>query len=281
MSFGAKVGLINGIRFSFLFFTVGVQAQTTGSSSVAVPQSSFWQPFSASFKSYNDSARLKDLYESRSNPKIRTYKGRQELSFGYRLESGWGLSGQLVQTRHEYGESELDKWAISDPNVTFSHPDFYKDDDTKVSGSLRYYVPYTDRSKSVNLRQWAYYLGLNQTLPHKAEIFNLFVNRVFAADSYKATDTRYLVENRLIYTKKFSERWRWGVGHWTFWEQHAETSPGFSMELVPQLDYMLSSKTFLGPRLSLPLAVKNEVYEGPKQVSLDNSFFEIYFQTSL
>ena len=44
---------------------------------------------------------------------------------------------------------------------------------------------------------------------------------------------------------------------------------------------MITSKIFLGPRVYMPVYVKEAVYEGSRNVTLDNAYFQLYIQASL
>lgn len=274
-----------GFFFAFItFLTLVSQAQQT-TTTMPLPQitaTKAHQPLMLGVKSYNDTGRFGELKDDKNDSsKGRTYKGKHEVFLGYRHQSGWGAYGQITQYRYEYNNAELNKWSMSDPSLTLVHPDFYNSDGLRLSGSARAYIPYTDRTKAQNIRQYAYYFNFNYALADGAEVFNTFIPRWFAADTYKAADSRFYIEDRTIYTQKVGSWGRWGIGHWTQFEQHAETPVGLTVELIPQFDFLISPKAFIGPRISFPVYVQDTVYDAPAEATSKYIYAQIYFQATL
>ncbi|PIS09813.1 MAG: hypothetical protein COT73_12730 [Bdellovibrio sp. CG10_big_fil_rev_8_21_14_0_10_47_8] len=237
------------------------------------------------YKSYNDTGRFgytnKDLSKDAFDG--RTYKGKHEAKLGYKHESGWGAYGQITQYRYDYNESSAaaNRWSASDPSLTLTHPAWYKSSDLMLLGSARYYVPNTDRSKALGVKQISYYFDLVYKMGSGQEIFNDLNPRAFVQDRYGDSDTRYKLEDVTVYTKTIGQWGRWGVGQWTQYEQHAATAPGLTMDVFPQFDYLITPKIFLGPRLYLPVLVQNSVYDGSKAATFENAYLELFLQASL
>ncbi len=271
-----------------------VSPETTLSTSAPVAKSSsILDSVVLGYKSYNDSGRFgfqnQEVVADRKNPASkdayvgRTYKGKHEAKLGYRHSTGWGLYGQMTQYRYDYSSNPNDnsKWSVSDPSITLTHPEIYSDSDLKVFGSLRYYLPLTDRSKLLNVRQAAYYLDSIYKFAQDQELFNEFNPRMFVQDTYGATDTRVKLEDITTYTRKIGTWGRYGAGQWTQNEQHADAPNGLTVDVYPFFDYMFTSKIFAGPRLYMPVMVQNSVYDGSRAATWENAYFELYLQASL
>jgi hypothetical protein len=226
---------------------------------------------------YTDDAVSKDAFAGR------VYKGKHEARLGYKHSSGWGGYAQMTQYRYDYKDSlnNNNKWSMSDPSITLNHPAFYADDTLKVFGSIRYYIPTTDRSKRLNTQQYSYYLDAVYSLGDGAELYNQFNPRYFSLNSYGLTDTRVRLEDFTTYTKKIGNWGRWGVGQWTQFEEHPNSPNGMTTDVFPLFDYMITSKIFLGPRVYLPVYSKDFVYDGSRSATLSNAYFQLYIQASL
>lgn len=255
-----------------------------GTSAIVVPQ----QPQTArskmllGFKSTNDGARFETANNNaKSATKGKIYNGKQELFAGYALANGFGSYVQFTQYRQQFNDSSLDKWSVSDPSLSLLHPDFYASPFFKTGGLIRAYMPYTAGSKQRNVRQYAYYSNSVFFLDGGSEVSNQLIPRWFVADAYADTDTNFYVENRVTYSQKIGTWGRWGVANWSQWEQHSKTSPGFTSEMIPLFDFLLSKTVFVGPRILLPIAAKNVVYDGPTNATLEQGKLELYFQATL
>lgn len=243
------------------------------------PAKSAWL---AGFKSYNTSGRVGYMNDdAKGLNKGQVYSGKQEFFVGYKFANDWGGFLQGAQSRQHYNDRNMNRWSVSDPSVTLMHPDFYNDGYVKLRGQFRAYVPYTDRSKAQNIQQVAYYFTQIFSLPNGQEVFNQVIPRYFGADSYKDTDTTFYVENRTIYTKKLNSWCKLGLGNWLQMERHAGTPTGFSSEVIPQVDFIVSSNMSFGPRVSLPIYSENAVYDGPRNATLAEARGELFFQASL
>ena len=179
--------------FIFSNLAHGQEAKAEISTSVGQQPKSPWSPsLTMGFKSYNGSGRFGELNDSAKAPsKGRLYSGKQEVSAGVKFNNGWGSYLQFSQTRSEFNDSTLNKWSASDPSISLVHPDLYNNGSVKVSGMFRAYIPYTDRSRTQNIRHYAYYSNLNYLLKDGADLYNGAVIRFFPADIYKGTDTRF------------------------------------------------------------------------------------------
>lgn len=252
-------------------------ATSTSTTQDASQPSSLRKSIVLGWRSYNDMGRLGDL-DSKTQ---RTSKEKQEFHFGYKHKSGWGAQGLAVQSYYSYNDSTKNRWGASDPSLTISHPAFISNDDFALFGSIRAYFPYTQDSIRNDRRHYAYYLMSSWNLSGGADVFNIAIPRWFAANKYKKDDTRFYIEDRTIYTLPINKEWRWSMGHWTQYEQHEDLAPSLCIEAVPQLDYMFSRSVFLGPRASFPIYRRNQVYDGPKAVALDQAYFELFMQAFL
>ncbi|RYZ86002.1 MAG: hypothetical protein EOP06_15335 [Proteobacteria bacterium] len=233
-------------------------------------------------KSYNASARFEYRNDDATGPnKGQIYNGKQEAFLGYKAGNSWGAYGQFTQYRLQYNDSALNKWSLSDPSLSILHPDLFNNGIVKISGLARAYVPITDRSKRLGIRQFAYYSNLNYDVGNGHEISHQSVPRFFAADTYGDADTRFVLEDRLTYSYKIGKWGRAGVSNWFQFEQHAATKPGYTSEVIPQFDYMISPSMFIGPRVYLPIFAQNKVYDGPSNATFEQSKVELYLQATL
>lgn len=234
------------------------------------------------FKSTNVTGRFGDLNDDSKSPsKGLRYNGKQEVFAGYRMRNNWGGFVQITQYRREFNESSRNGWVASDPSFSLIHPDLFKSDSLTIKGLLRAYLPYTDRSKKQNIRQYAYYSTQSIKMANGAELTNQFIPRLFAADSYVDLDTRFYVEDRTVYVQSINSWSRWGLGQWAQAEQHANAPTGYSLEIIPQIDFIINPATFIGPRIALPVFSQNFVYDGPRDAKLEQARAELYFQMSL
>jgi hypothetical protein len=234
------------------------------------------------FKSYNTSARVGYMRDTETSPtKGRIYNGKQEAFLGYRFENQWGGFVQATQYKQQYNNSQLDRWSVSDPSLTLIHPDLYDNGFLHVTGQLRGYLPYTDRSKTLDIRQYAYYSNQIFSLGNGQEVFNQVVPRYFAANSYAPGDTTWYLEDRVIFTKKINSWCKLGLGNWLQIEQHSATATGYSDEVIPQVDFLISRNFSFGPRISLPIFALNAVYDGPKNATFEEARGELFFQATL
>lgn len=233
-------------------------------------------------KSTNDTGRFAVLNDNAKSPsKGLTLNGKQEIFAGYKMRNNWGAFVQMTQYRREFNEPTLNKWVVADPSLSLIHPDLYQSDSLTIKGLFRAYAPYTDRSKSQNIRQYAYYSTQILKIANGAEINNQLIPRLFAADQYQDLDKRLYLEDRTTYTQSINSWSRWGIGQWAQVEQHANAGTGYCLEIIPQLDFVINPTTFVGPRVALPVFSQNYVYDGPQGASLDEARAELYFQMSL
>lgn len=233
-------------------------------------------------KSYNSTARVAYLQDDATSPtKGQTYNGKQEVFLGYKFDNEWGGFAQVTQYRQQYNNSNLDRWSSGDPSLTLLHPNLFDNGAVRVLGQFRAYLPYTDRSKNQNIRQFAYYSTQIFALGNGQEIFNQVIPRYFAADKYNDADTTWYVENRTIYTKKISSWCKLGIGNWLQIENHSATTTGYTSEVIPQVDFLVSSNITFGPRVALPIYSQNSVYDGPKNATLQEARGELFFQATL
>jgi hypothetical protein len=264
--------------------TVNTNANTdsnTITNTVQAPEvakpSSILKHVIAGLKSQNNSGRVAEL----NSEKGRTIQAKQEVWLGYKHDSGWGLFGLYATTYNNYKDDAKTKWSLGDPSATLVHPAWYSDGNLRVTGKLRRYFPESDYSKAHGMRQTAYYLDATYKMSHGQEIYNNLTARKFTYDNHGPANTDYYVEDTTNYTKTFAKDFRWGVGHWTQYESHYNTSPGLSIELVPQMDYMLTPSTFMGPRIRLPVVAENSVLDGPKAVKWNQAYFQFFVLMNL
>ncbi len=286
---------ITAMTASFLTLTVpfllgsgsALAAESTEATSTTTIEKTSTAPSSPTqvilgFKSTNTSARYADRNADEKSPsKGQNYNGKQEVFVGYKLRNNWGGFVQLTQTRQQYNEPTLNKWSVGDPSLSLIHPDLYQDSSLRIKGLFRVYLPFTKRSKNTNIRQYAYYSTQIVKFANGAEFSNQLIPRLFAADMYKDDDTRLYLEDRGLYSQQINSWSRWGLGAWAQVEQHAKDPTGYSLEVIPQVDFILNSNTFVGPRIAMPVFSQNSVYDGPRGASLDEARAELFFQMSL
>lgn len=234
------------------------------------------------YKSYNNSGRfgaLKD--DSKAPSKGVIYSGKHEGRIGYRHANQWGGYFQITQYRYQYNDSNLDRWSVSDPSVTLIHPDWYDDGTLKLSGAVRSYIPYSQRSKAQDIRRYYYSFGTNYTMSSGQNIFNQAILRFFSAREFRDSDTNFYFEDLTIYTRKINSWSRWGIGQWTQIESHAKTPTGYTVDLIPQVDFNVGPNILIGPRLSLPVYSQGFVYDGPKNSTWEEARAEIFVNATL
>ena len=263
-----------------LICTVGsiAWAQNTGVMTTKIEEKSPWEPsMLMGLKSFNDSGRITDM----NNPNGRTLKAKQEVYLGAKAANGWGGYAQMVQTANGNNNPSNDKWSVGDPSITLLHPTIYDGVSWRVWGQYRQYFPLSDRSKSLNQYQSAYYLYFTARLNETDNVFNQFTPRYFTQSTYAPTDTKLYFEDRTALSHKVSSWFRFGFGQWSQYETHAATAAGTSVEVFPYADFIVSKNIYFGPRLQMPVYMQNSVYDGPRAVATDNMLAEIYFEAAL
>lgn len=256
------------------------QTAPTTTSTKLVESVSKPAPFkiTAGLKSYTDSGRVSAL----QSDTLRTLKSKNKIQLGLKLSSGWGLQAQFVSKAEAYGaQSKTRERVIPDDwSLTLAHP-IYKNDNLSLTGSLREYFPVNNFSVNRGLYQKAYYLNLNYKMAADWVFFNQTINRYFVQNYYKPTDTRWVIEDYTTISRNTNDWLRIGLGQRTQVEFHSETPTGNCVEVYPYVDFMLGKNFFAGPRIFLPVAVQNSIYEGPTSVSVQNIYGEFYIQATL
>ena len=212
----------------------------------------------------------------------RIVKSKNEVYLGWRDQSGWGGYVQGVQYYHEYRNNpEKSKWSAGDSSVTLLHPDWYQSPTTSVFGQFRYYIPTTEWSKEKSINHYAYYLRVNTVLTAGHEIFNELVPRYFDNKIYDVGDTTGYAEDMLVYTYKINKSWKCGVRSYAQYEYHVEDPEGFSLEAGPHISYSFNSNFSISSGVWFPLVAKNKVYDGPRSVSTDQAFLDVFISAKL
>lgn len=253
-----------------------VSSETTLLPSVSAPRFSGFT-ITSGIKSKSTSGRV---YEY-SDPSGRQYRLRNEYYAGFAHQSGWGASAMAVTNGKTFEDSNNNAFGAGDPSVTIVHPAFFDDGTTKVTGQFRRYFPVTDRSKSVNLVQYAYYLNTLVKLAGRAEFFNSLVLRDFFQSSYKPADTTFVVEDMTSYMKKMNSWLNLGFAQRLSVEWHQGASVGTAVEVYPYADLVLNKNAFIEPRLVLPVYKVGEVYDSARNAALDNAQAELFLQVSI
>lgn len=233
-------------------------------------------------KSYSDFARFENRNDDASKPTGgQVLNAKLDLYAGYVGKAGWGAIFDIAQYRQEYNDSNLDKWAFADPYISLVHPDFYNDDTFRLYGFFRTYIPFTNRSKSLNIHHHAYYSEMSYELGAERLVENEFVPRFFVADHYAADDVNFMVEDTVTVTQRLGHWGRVGLGNWFQMEQHSQTPTGYTSELFPYFDYLIGKTAYVGSRIYLPIYAKNIVWDGPTHATTNQARLELYFQAGL
>jgi hypothetical protein len=264
-----------------VFAESNVEASPATSNTMAAPEvkkpSSILSHVIAGWKSRNNTGRAEEM----NSEKGREMALKQEVWAGYKHDSGWGLYGMYAGNYNNFKDDAKTKWNMADPSITLVHPALYTSDNLKVTGKLRRYLPLSKFSDAHNMVQTAYYIDATYKMGRGQEIYNNVTFRNFTYDTHGPGSTDYYVEDTTNYTKEFAKNWRWGLGHWTQYESHFNTSPGLTVELVPMLDYMITPKSFMGPRVYLPIAVNNKVNDGAKDARWNQAYFQFFVLMNL
>lgn len=277
-------GLIFGLVVSFLGHQAEAQSstarlpltvETTPLPSIAAPKLGAFT-LNASIKSRNTSGRLYE-YQGQNG---RQYSLKNEYSVGATHQSGWGLSAMAVTSGKTYDDSTRNAFGAGDPSVTLGHP-LYADDTNRLWGQLRTYFPVTDRSKSNEILQVAYYLFASRKLSGRQELFNALIFREFYQPSYKSSDTTFLIEEALSYAKTLNSWFSLGVVQRVSLEWHDQSPVGTAADFYPFAKFALNKNASLEPRVILPVYKVNEVYDSARNAALDNAQAELYLSLSI
>jgi len=228
-------------------------------------------------KSWNDSGRVRELQD----PKGRFLKSKNEYFLGGKSEKGWGVYGQGVEYVRQYGNTVKNTVNPGDPSVTLMHPDLYNEGRLRVWGQFREYFPVSDFS--VNRSQWqqAYYSRLLFKMRKNWDIYNEVIPRYFSQSYYQANDTTFYSEDLTTLSHKQNSWFRYGLGQHSQVEFHPGTPTGNCVEVFPYAEFALSPTIFLSPRIYVPVAAQNSVFDGPTNVSTGNVQGEVYLQATL
>lgn len=230
------------------------------------------------FKSWESSGRAAYLNDDNA----RVMKSKNEIYLGYRDQSGWGGYAQGVQYYNSYkNNAEKTKWSAGDSSITLLHPDWYQSPTVTIYGQFRYYIPTTEWAVEKTVQQYAYYLRANFVLAPGHELFNEIITRYYDNKIYDIGDTTSYVEDTTVYNYKLNKNWKIGAKSWAQYEYHVTDEAGYCLEAGPQLIYAFNSNFSISTSISLPLAIKNKVYDGPKSVSTDQAYLDIFIQAKL
>ena len=267
------------LAVSLLVFTNLVFAQkNTTVSTEKPPTANRPSPLLLGFKSWDDSGRIATQNVSGA----RNFKSKNEFFLGYKDQSGWGAYAQISQTYNSLNNnSALTKWYRGDSSITLLHPDCYSDSTTKVFGQFRYYIPTTERSVQKSIQQFAYYFRVSYQMTAAEDIFNEATPRYFNSKNYDLGDTTYSFEDTATYNYKLNKDWKVGAKSYMVYEVHSAEAPGFSWEIGPAAVYTINSNLSISPSISMPAAVKNRVYDGPRAVSTDQAYLDVFLQAKL
>jgi hypothetical protein len=230
----------------------------------------------AGWKSQNNTGRTDDL-NSKNGRRTEAF---QEVWLGYKY-AGWGLYGLYANEYYAYGDTSKTKWAIQDPSVTLTHPNWYVSDDLVVTGKFRRYFPLSGYSLDHGMRQSAYYVDAFYKMANRQDIYNNVTFRWFTYDNHGPSATKHYLEATTNYTKYFAKDFRWGVGHWTQYEHHYNTPNGFCVEVGPMIESAPTSAMFMGPRLRIPVVAQGAVYDGPTSASWNQAYLQFFLLANL
>jgi hypothetical protein len=281
--------LFFGIILSFVLFsslsfaqknaptTANPEGRTT--TTIETPSDIFANPnMIGGVKTYNDGGRTAQLNSNVG----RQFVSKDEVFLGVRSQSGFGLYGQIRQDYRIFtpGGKFANGYYTGDPSVSLMHP-IYSSDRTRITGLARQYFPASVHSTSENIYHTAYYLNILNELRGGYDLFNQFTSRYFSATNYMPNDGVFYEEYMTTFSKLVSQSVRVGFGQQFQLETHNDIPVGKTLELFPYADFMFSKTIFGGPRIYVPVAVQNYVYDAPTDVSLNNVMAEIYFQATL
>jgi hypothetical protein len=263
--------------FAGFSFPIFAQAQTAGSVTAKIGSGeSEFKPL-LGFKSVNITARGHQLDDAKG------FRGGSTNEFyaGAKHSSGWGIFLQAVEAGSSYGDANKNTMSPSDPSITLIHPTIFDNGWLKQTGSLRRYVPVSNRSVHYGIRQSAYYSVTEMKLSDKWTALNMATVRYFSDASRKDNHTDYFFENRIVASYKFASWYRAGLGNWSQMEHHFGTATGYSSEIFPFADFFLTSHSFISPRVYFPIYSSNVVYDAPTNVSVSNIRAEVFLNLSI
>ncbi len=279
--FGLLISLLIFSSLSFAQKEAATTANPEGQSTTTItaPSGFLGQPsIMSGWKSYTDSGRPEQV----ATPGDRQFISKNEFFLGVRNQAGYGLYGQIRQDVKNFSPGGKNVTGIyaNDPSVSFMHP-IYSTDRFKIAGLARQYFPGSAHSVSENIYHTAYYLNFLNELKGGYDLFNQFTSRYFSATNYTPTDGVFYEEFTTTLSKRLNETVRLGIGQQTQLETHNDIPVGKTVELFPYADFNFTKTIFAGPRIYVPVAVQNYVYDAPKAVSFNNIQAELYFQATL
>lgn len=279
--FGIILSLVLFSSLSFAQKNASTSANPEGrtTTTIETPADIFANPsIIGGMKSYNDAGRP----EQAATPGGRQFVSKDEFFLGVRSQSGFGVYGQIRQDVKNFSSGGKTPTGVytGDPSVSFLHP-IYNSDRFKITGMARQYFPASQHSVSENIYHTAYYLNLVNELKGGYDLFNQFTSRYFSATNYLPNDGVFYEEFTTTFSKLLNQSVRLGFGQQTQLETHNDVPVGTTLEIFPYADFMFTKTIYIGPRVYIPLAVQNYVYDAPNAVSLNNVQAEIYFQATL
>lgn len=216
-----------------------------------------------------------------SNENGRRLRQKYEYYLGAVHSSGFGAYGQAVTSGTTFAGTGKSAIVGGDPSVTILHPDFYKDASLTLSGQFRRYFAVSDRSKSRDQKQYAYYFYTTYKMPAAWTAWNQATPRFFDQDIYKVGDTHFYFEDVTNLTKQINQSLALGIGQWTQVEWHDRTDTGISVDASVFARFTPIGNIWIEPRLILPAYVHNTVFDAPRKVALDGARAELYAQITL
>lgn len=230
------------------------------------------------FRMTMDSGRSRDFSDGRGLQA----KAKNELWVGLRHQSGWGTYYNGVVTTSIYRDSSRSGASVGDPSLALIHPTLFDNGRVKQTGYMKVYYPVTDRSRDALIYQYSYYFTTDvKDAVAGFDLLNILTPRYFDDRSRKAENTQYSFEDWSFLSRKANSWIRFGVGHWTQYEVHFGTSPGFASEIFPFVDFALAKKSFVSPRIFFPMISRNKVYDGPQNVTLGEARFDLFVYLSI
>ncbi len=229
-------------------------------------------------KAYNDVGRAQQTAPAGS----RQFISKDEFFLGVRTQGGFGLFGQVVQDFKNYspGGKKLTGFYTDDPSISFLHP-IYTSDRLIITGLAREYFPASAWAVGGNIYEQAYYLNIVYKMKGGYDLFNQLISRYFSATNYVPSDSVFYEEYTTTLSKLLGRSVRVGLGQQTQVETHNDTPVGKTLEIFPYADFLISKTIFAGPRVYIPVAAQNSVYDAPIGVSISNVMAEFYLQATL
>lgn len=193
-----------------------------------------------------------------------------EVVLGFKDKSGWGAMASGSFNAVSNADSTYDVRELGDPSVIALHPDWYRDDNIRVSGYFRYFAPMSQASKDLSLHHSAYVLDADVKLVGGLDLKNSLIGRYFWQSLYYEGDAYMMIQDLTELTKHLTPELSLGLGQQTRVESHHMAETGTRVELVPLARYQVLSKMVIEAKAFLPILKSGVVGLAPLAAAIPN-----------